>query len=126
MISQYLETTKFESIMTAAMRDVFEGDLIPKNPYPKLIRALNTSNTQKEVLRNFTEKIKYVTRNITQEEGPYGVTTIKARPLFYGLKHILEWVDVEKLTNLRKAVLDFLPDYKDEIRNTRVNLSKGK
>ena len=120
MISQYLENTKFESIMTAAMRDVFEGDLIPKNPYPKLIRALNTSNTLKEVLRNFNEKVKYVTKNVTEPEGAFGITTIQARPLFFGLKHLLEWVDVEKLMNLRKAILDFLPDYKDEIRGTRV------
>ncbi len=120
MIAQYLEKTKFESLMTNAFKEVFEGDLIPKNPYPKLIRALNTANAQKEVIQNFNEKVKFITKNITQEEGPYGITTIKARPLFYGLKHILEWVDVDRLANLRKALLDFLPDYKSEIEKTKV------
>ena len=40
MITQYLEATKFESIMTSAMREVFEGDLIPKKSLPKTYSSI--------------------------------------------------------------------------------------
>jgi len=116
-----MENTKLEQILTTALREVFEGDLIPKNPYPKLIRSLNLANIQKEVTNTFSKVVRYMVKNVTSEEGEYGITSVKSRLIFFGLKILLEWVDVDRLAALRKALLDFLPDYRNEVKNSKVN-----
>ena len=91
-----------EVSLLTGLRAAFEGDIIPKNPYPTIIRSLNYNNLQKMVLGTFTELTKYITKNVTEKPGNYQLTTIKARPFFYGLPHVLEWVDVDKLDRPKK------------------------
>ena len=73
------------------MRTVFEGDLIPKNPYPICIRSLDAMNIQKESSLNFRNIIKFSKKNLTEIPKDYGITTTKIKSRFYGVHQLLEW-----------------------------------
>lgn len=115
-----METSKLESSLLIGLRSAFEGDVIPKNPYPVIIRSLNFTNLQRMIQTTFSEIIKYVTQNVTEKPSLYGISHIKARPFFFGLPHVLEWVDIEKLAHLRKSIIEVMPDYRGESNNCKV------
>jgi hypothetical protein len=118
---QYMRNTKVENALIQAIRAALRGDLISKNPYIPMFRSLQGTNLQTEMVTNFEKIAKLFVQNPLEPEGNWGLTCVKGRQNLVGLPHVLEYIDVEKISILRKSILDFLPDMKNEVKGVKVS-----
>ena len=84
MIKQYLQNTKLESVFLIAFKSLFKQELLPKNPFFRLVRSLIVSNTQKEIIENFEKVITLFKKTPIKDQlnKQYEIVTIGEKKIY--------------------------------------------
>ncbi|KAL4502433.1 hypothetical protein ABPG72_012020 [Tetrahymena utriculariae] len=127
LIYEYLSKTKMEGILLNALKSTIKDDLIPKNPYCSMSRSLIASNLKSDLVANFENLAKLFRKNPVAKEGAYKLTSVSFQNTtkIYGLKHILELIDMPRFSLFFDAIDDLLPDYKIDSNNVVINISNS-
>ena len=124
MIKQYLQNTKLESVLLIAFKSLFKQELLPKNPFFRLVRSLIVSNTQKEIIENFEKVITLFKKTPIKDQlnKQYEIVTIGEKKNIWGTPSLLEWVDPDRIEKLRFSLFEVLPDFQSMIGDMKVHI----
>lgn len=118
-LQSYIEKQDFVTIIGDIISDIFHLAELPENPYPLFLERLRAIE-----LKNFTqgiyseEIIKKKLENELSAEDPSTHTVHPRSSLdFFGLAHVIRWIDPPALTQLRSKVLNYA--------NSEVNNEEG-
>lgn len=123
---EYLSKTKIEGMLLIALKSSIRGDLLAKNPYCSITRSLIASNLKNDLVSNFENLAKLFRKNPVAKEGAYKLTSVNfLNTKIYGLKHILELIDMPRFSLYFDAIDDLLPDYKSDSNNISITISNS-
>lgn len=113
-------------MLLLALKTSIKGDYIPKNPYCSITRSLIASNLKNDLVANFEGLAKLFRKNPVGKEGEYKLTSVNfMNTKIFGLKHILELIDMPRFSLFFDAIDDLLPDYKIENNSVQINISNS-
>lgn len=112
-----------EGMLLLALKDSIKGEYIAKNPYCNITRSLIASNLKNDLVSNFEDLAKLFRKNPVGKEGAYKLTSVNfMNTKIYGLKHILELIDMPRFSLYFDAIDDLLPDYNFNNNNVQINI----
>lgn len=115
-----------EGMLLLALKQSIRGDFIPKNPYCNITRSLISSNLKNDLVSNFENLAKLFRKNPVGKEGSFKLTSVNfVDTKIYGLKHILELIDMPRFSLFFDAIDDLLPDYKIDNNTISINIANS-
>ena len=121
LVRNYLQKTRLETILLLAIKPLLKDQILPKNPYFKIIRSLKVSNSQKEIVDSFENIIqKFKVNNIPEGNREYSIVPLNEKKNIWGNYDLLEWVNQIRIERLYYSLIDILPEFDREGENYTV------
>ncbi|EGR30842.1 hypothetical protein IMG5_122430, partial [Ichthyophthirius multifiliis] len=126
LVYEYLRKTKMEGIILLALRQAINGNQIPKNPYCAISRSLIQSNLKNDLVQNFENIAKHFRKNAVSKQGIYGISSVQfQKTQIFGLKHILELIDLPRFELYLEAIKEILLNYKFTNENFEIEITNS-
>lgn len=123
IMNVYMQTHGIEKFLIIAIREAISEEFLPVNPFPAVIRSLKQSVWRTELDKNFKKLNEEFKKSPVSSAAniPFNISLIKHPKCdIFGLSHILEWIDPERLLRLRKSIVEYLPDYRNQVTDGKV------
>lgn len=109
MTEEFFESTKLDSYLVVAIRDVIKGNYLPRNPFPRILRSLKQSLWFNTSVSDANKRRDAMIENFLDDnELGYSIYTTKRKVDIYGYKLILSKVNIENIQFIRRYMADSL------------------
>lgn len=109
MTEEFFESTKLDSYLVVAIRDVIKGNYLPRNPFPRILRSLKQSLWFNTSASDANKRREAMIENfLDDKELGYSIYTTKRKVDIYGYKLILSKVNIENIQFIRRYMADSL------------------
>lgn len=136
---QYLGQAKLEEALIAGLRASISGDVVPKNPWCEVSRALGDANLRADIFNNFEKLAKNFKKTPTVQTNQFGIHRIyysykqkqkvlnennEIEEVFedklfeaYGYEQMLEYIFLPRLKDFYMKIQNILPSFTQEHPN---------
>ena len=103
-----------EEILSTAFKIIFNDSNLPDNPFPTLYRTVNFYKVGQDIEKAKSDLKVHFSTNELNSESYYGIHSIPSTEGMYGIKPLLELLDPENISSLRKILMSSMLDIENE------------
>ena len=105
----YFDNTKLDNYLVLSIREVIRGRVLPKNPFPRILRSLKQSLWYNTSLNDINKRMEaHIDNFIEKHVEEYNIYTLKRDINAFGYRHILNLVNIDTIIFLKKYMFDYI------------------